>query len=107
MMKSRKGMGMALTLVVTAVVLIVISLVIITLVTGGLSKFGKSNTDQMEDASNATASSIAIAYCNSQKAVGSEVCCAADYGGLPCDEILGSPTKDCDSPTPDGIGCDA
>ncbi len=108
-MKSRKGMSMALTLVVTAVVLIVISLVIITMVTGGLSKFTKSNTDTMDETSNATASAIAIAYCNSQKAVSDEVCCAADYNGEDCDVILGSTTKDCHLAVAqqDGIGCDA
>lgn len=106
-MKSRKGMSMALTLVVTAVVLIVISLVIITMTTGGLSKFTKANTDTMDETSNATSSAIAIAYCNSQKAVSNEVCCAADYNGEDCDVILGSASKDCDLATADGIGCDA
>lgn len=88
LMKSRKGMGMALTLVVTAVVLIVISLVIITMVTGGLSKFGASNNQQMEDASESTTSAIAIAHCNAQKAVGNETCCVASYADISCDKIL-------------------
>ncbi len=91
-------MGMALTLVVTAVVLIVISLVIITMVTGGLSKFGASNNEQMEDASTATTDAIAIAYCDSQKAVSADACCAASYSGENCEDVL-SGTDPC------GITC--
>ena len=87
-MKSRKGMGMALTLVVTAVVLIVISLVIITMVTGGLSKFGASNNQQMNDSSAATSSAIAIAYCNAQNDVSGAACCDASYAGDSCTEFI-------------------
>lgn len=81
-------MGMALTLVVTAVVLIVISLVIITMVTGGLSKFGASNNQQMEDSSNATSNAIAIAYCNAQNDVSGDACCDATYAGVDCTDII-------------------
>ncbi len=88
-MKSRKGMSMALTLVVTAVVLIVISLVIITIVTGGLSNFSKGQTDQMNETGSATASAIAISYCNAQKSVSTSVCCAANYSNSDCETILG------------------
>ncbi len=88
-MKSRKGMSMALTLVVTAVVLIVISLVIISIVTGGLSNFSKGQTDQMNETGTATASAIAISYCNAQKSVSLNVCCASNYSGDTCETILG------------------
>ncbi|MBW6462410.1 MAG: hypothetical protein K0B07_05170 [DPANN group archaeon] len=86
--KSRKGMGMALTLVVTAVVLIVISLVIITMVTGGLSKFGASNNQQMNDSSAATSDAIAVAYCNAQNDVSGDACCKSKYAGKDCTDII-------------------
>ncbi|MEA3229557.1 MAG: hypothetical protein U9P44_01455 [archaeon] len=88
-MANKKGMSMALTLVVTAVVLIVISLVIITIVTGGLTKFSGSQTEQMNETSTATSDAIAIAYCNAQKGMDVETCCAATYGGETCESILG------------------
>ena len=100
-MKSRKGMGMALTLVVTAVVLIVISLVIITMVTGGLSKFGASNNEQMEDASTATTSAIAIAHCNAQDAVSGNTCFNSKYSDEECDIVLGDLDNKCDN----DVGC--
>ena len=107
-MVTRKGMGMALTLVVTAVVLIVISLVIISIVTGGLSKFGASNDEQMTGASEATTDTIAYAHCSTQKGISSGACCHATYGGEDCDIILGGPSTICDNPAiSDGIGCDA
>lgn len=88
-MTDKKGMSMALTLVVSAVVLIVISLVIITIVTGGLSGFGGHQTQQMEDTTNATASAVELAYCNAQKSVSLEMCCLATYDGRTCEVILG------------------
>lgn len=44
-LKSRKGMEMPLVLVVGAVVLIVISLIVISITSGGLTKFFKTTSD--------------------------------------------------------------
>lgn len=91
-MINRKGMSMALTLVVSAVVLIVISLVIITIVTGGLSGFGAHQTQQMNETVVATSSAVELAYCNAQKAVSLEMCCKATYNSKNCTDILGGAT---------------
>ncbi|MCK5321927.1 MAG: hypothetical protein KAJ47_01565 [Candidatus Aenigmarchaeota archaeon] len=63
-------MSQALTIVVAAVVLIVVSLIIITITTGVLGKFGAEQTRQTVDVSNKQASATVLAYCKAQCIVG-------------------------------------
>ncbi len=87
-MIDRKGTTMALSLVVTAVILIVISLVIITIVTGGLSQFAGSQSDTVNETGSAIGTQAGSAYCNAQKSVSCQYCKDAKYNGVDCSEIV-------------------
>jgi len=66
-------MEQSLTLVVGAVVLIVVALLVISIVSGGLGNFAKSQNEQITSTSRATASATATAYCQTQDAGGADL----------------------------------
>ena len=68
----KKGMSQALTIVVAAVLLIFVSLVVITIVTGVVGKWGGEQNRQVIDTSNKQAISIATGYCRTQCLLGSK-----------------------------------
>ena len=89
MAKGRKGMSAALTLVIAAVVLMVVSLVVITIVSGGLGNFFKRTDMQSNQSSTAMQCATAVSYCNLQissacSTSGSFIGDSLQYSSRPC-----------------------